>query len=82
MGRCVKTESKHVHNTSLSVVQEQSIEEFQESALGGTAEHTERFLPLFKSPGVISERKYVHNAIVPVVQGNELVVCCGGLSVG
>ena len=73
MGWCVNSESKHVHNTSLPVVQEQTIEESQESALGGTAEHTEREQALFKSLGVNSEMKHVHDAVVPVVQGNELL---------
>ena len=42
VGLCVKTESEHVHNTSLPLVQEQAIEEFQECALGTTPEHSER----------------------------------------
>ena len=48
MDQCVNSESEHVHNTRLPLVQEQGIEEF-ESGLGGTAEHTEREQPLARA---------------------------------
>ena len=57
---------------------EQAIEEFQECALGATQEHSEREQPLFKSRGVNSERKYVHDAIVHVVQGMVVAVSVPG----
>ena len=81
MDQCVNSESEHVQNTRLPFVQEQAIEVL-ESGLGGTAAHTEREQPPFKGPGVNSERKHVHDAIVPDVQGNELLKRCGSLSVG
>ena len=73
MEQCVNSESEHVHNTMLPVVQEQAIKEFQES--GHVHLVQEQAIEEFQESGLGGTAEHTERE-QPLFKGTGVNSCC------